>query len=1524
MKERVRIDKEAVALAVETADRLFYKDGSDAAEVYEPEDERSARAAVLRLGELFSGLPKVIAEALDGARSSGEVLSSDRLQGLAEIVQNADDANASEVRVVLREYDLLVGHNGNPVQIRHVLGLSTPWFSTKGAEAESFGRFGIGLSALRSLSRTFDVHCSPYHVRLGEPTLSPIEPMQQPAAFAGKGWTVFRVPFGEGRVGPKELEEWLECWGDSGLLFLRNVAEVGLRASAGEPKRRLSVHRRKVASAQVSKGLETMVQQQVVETAGGLSWMVYTAAVDSPRGVSRVRKAKESTTPIGVALPLHEAQEGQVYAGLPIIKTPLPFFVNAQFDPLTSRRDLAETEWNLALVPLVANIWVHAAIDLFRQNPKAAWRAMPVGALPEEEAVSPLVGRLNLAIRECARTSVAEGVVINVSGEGFLRLAELAVESVPLEGIVTAEETATLLDMQATLPVAARDAGGRWRVVLDDWRLAGAELPEPLSVERALDLLRDEARSFRSTIALSAAGIRDGLSDRLAALRCLIASGGRRVVPPSKDSAEAVAEKVSPLAEALGIVTALHAAHLDDTDDAREVLEWLRERGTLLDGTDDRIVVRRLAAAGRSGRPLAEPLTDGQVDALRRAFELVDVAERPELGRDVGRAIALEAYEHRPGSKKRHRRMGVLPANAYQPRSIDRGKDSFAVAAGKTPGITWLVGRYRRTLRSSKGRAGIGAQKFLTLLGAETAPRPRPHPELKERFYGQQLGLRAELNGSPAGRLETLTDQDATFTLTDSDCPAMTRVVEDIARVRQGGRRRSRARALLATMVRAWGRLSDFAEVATAYDRYKWIHKGRTAAFWLWRARDVAWLDDESGKPRRPSELRIRTPGTEAIFGADSRDFLHPDLLGSRPERRNWQAAMNALGISGDPTRRELVARLRVLRDHVGTDEKIVGDTAIVYKALAESLRDSASRSDLSMKELRRAFDEGEGLIETKLGWRPPSKVFAGPAVLGRYMPFVPQVPGTEQLWKVLRLREPSLADCINVLRRIARGRRALKLDDEAVQLETLRLLVERYRASSSPKDRRKLRSLSLWTSQGWKKDRPVFATYDESLVEVLQNRLPLWRPGGELEQFKSLLAPLRVEVIGSADAEVVDAGDSFEEKEATRIFRTAVQQLKEDLVRNEPSVAQRLVGRWVDLTDIAVWCHPKLTLAVQFPNSAGGGTRHCSVDVKVDMDSRKVFVRDPQRDLPRADRGGRAVAALFDGEHRRVAHAWRAAWDRAEDGEMAAGLELAQQKAEREKEEIRVQIDAQLEALRKPASGRRRSTPGGSGPRSSLSRERERPGGGGGREPVIADGKKLRVLVDPAMLTVVDPSGQVVGDFPRSAIAPTRRKSRLVEPGGTKPPTPRSWTLVRGYTDLDRETVGLELARKVLSSEHGDIVDLRAERGVGADAMDELKRFYELKVSAGGEPNEVTLTFAEWQRAKSSPGFFLVVVSGVEGVESKPSLRIIPRPLDQLDERESGDVKLSGVRHAKSLTFQFAPAEAALDKDNSDSDADA
>ena len=119
--------------------------------------------------------------------------------------------------------------------------------------------------------------------------------------------------------------------------------------------------------------------------------------------------------------------------------------------------------------------------------------------------------------------------------------------------------------------------------------------------------------------------------------------------------------------------------------------------------------------------------------------------------------------------------------------------------------------------------------------------------------------------------------------------------------------------------------------------------------------------------------------------------------------------------------------------------------------------------------------------------------------------------------------KTPSLSDCIQVLRQISRRRIPLGVDDEAIQIQTLRLLEEMFRISATPQDRRKLAKLRLWTSQGWKDERPVFATDDETLSDGLADRLPIWQPGGELGQFRSLMKPLRVEEIRSSSAEVVE-----------------------------------------------------------------------------------------------------------------------------------------------------------------------------------------------------------------------------------------------------------------------------------------------------------------------------------------------------------------------------------------------------------------
>jgi hypothetical protein len=116
-------------------------------------------------------------------------------------------------------------------------------------------------------------------------------------------------------------------------------------------------------------------------------------------------------------------------------------------------------------------------------------------------------------------------------------------------------------------------------------------------------------------------------------------------------------------------------------------------------------------------------------------------------------------------------------------------------------------------------------------------------------------------------------------------------------------------------------------------------------------------------------------------------------------------------------------------------------------------------------------------------------------------------------------------------------------------------------------------------------------------------------------------------------------------------------------------------------------------------------------------------------------------------------------------------------------------------------------------------------------------------------------------------------------------------------FTPLEKESVGMALVRTVLAGDEEEIADLRAQHGVGADAIDKLDRFFELKVHLGDESDVIRLKESEVRRALSTPDFFLVVVSGVEGADARPRVRIIVDPVHQLTMQASSAVVFTGIR---------------------------
>ncbi|GAA1570107.1 hypothetical protein GCM10009827_109930 [Dactylosporangium maewongense] len=1479
----------------EDAARRLFADPR-AAVVFSPRDGVEARHAVDEFARLFASAPGVFKDALDGARAGAETLSGDRLQGISEIIQNADDANASYVRFRLVGDRLTAVHDGDEVTLPDVLALATPWLSNKTGNDVAAGRFGIGLMTLRALSDVLDVHSGPYHIRLGDPTISAIEPDGPPSDL-----TVLGLQVRPGSLGPADLVAWLGRWDDSALLFLRNVREVSVLSAQGRPLRtlRLSWNDDRPADGRIA-GHNAVVRRRHAAAPDGRRWLVHSTEVPTPPDVHRVRKAAGVTVPLGLAIALQPGDHGAVYAGLPVVDTAAPLRVNAQFDPVTSRAGLADTAWNGALLPLLADLWVEVVEDLLAEQPAAAWDAIP---LPGEDVTADgarsIVADLEELLLDRARTQLATRGALVVAGE-HISLADLAVEAADLERVIEPAETAHLAGLTTPFPAVARDAGARWRQVLDDWRDAGDALPPVVTVQNALELLRDADRDVSANIELVAVALDNGLASWLAGLPCVSTSDGRRIAPPTAESVQALMVARSGLAEQLGMGVGLADEHLADTDAARTVLGWLRRTGAVIDDAGNEEVVRRLAAAGQAGQCLTAPLTDDQLRALRDAFEQLPPGDRTVLGRDVGRSVLIAAY--RFDAHGQIERLDARPAQIYLSRAIDREPDSFAAAADRTPGLLWTNNRYAEQLRSPTGRVGgLGAQRFLGLLGVERVPRLARHAGLQERYSGRTRGLPAGVAGGPVQRARMMSTLSASYTLNDIDSPDLRAVVADIARERKAKRRRERAGALLGALGRAWDRLADSADVTAADTDYNWRHRGTVKAFWLWSAGAAAWLDDSHGAPRAPLDLRLKTAGTVAVYGPDAPRYLHPDL-----DRRNRREILAALGVSGEPTTLDLVQRLRRLRAEAPAPPTLATDAAIVYRAIGERLASrEALPGDLPPRALRSAFTEGAGLIHTDLGWRQPAQVLAGPPIFRRHHAFAPAVNDAEPLWTALNIRTPSIEDCLRVIRQIAQTRRAPEGDDVGVLLETLRHL--RARLASSTDRPQQLGTLSLWTTQGWRSKRPVYAVDDPALVEGLGAEVPVWLPGGEVGQFEALLEPLRISRLRTEATTVVDPARAVRDEATTALFAAAVARLQEDLARNDARTAGMLTVGWDLFGEIAVHVDPGLRVRVD--GLKGRGPVEIEVVAKVDVGTRVLYLRD-DRLLRQVDGGGRAVAGLFAGaDQRHLAQAWLAACVAADDGPAAQPIRLAAIEAAEERARQEQAMAERAADLARDIAGRHQER--SRHPATRPAAPATPPVSPGPAGPAGPPPSPPRVLVDPSTLVVLNPDGRAGGEpgVTRTTSAPRRPVGPLPRPDRASP-SPANRTGLPAFTALDRESVGLALARKVLAGDEREIADLRAQRGVGADAVDSLERFFELKVYAGDEPDVIRLEESQVRRALSTPDFFLVVVSNIEGADARPKVRIIVDPVRQLPVVSSGAVTLSGVRSAEhSLVYGLGPA---------------
>lgn len=1471
------------------AARRLWRDGL-AAVIDDPLDVDFAAAAITEFAHLQSErTPGIYRDALEGAEISAEQLNVEQFHGVVEVVQNADDAGASELRVALRTRsggrDLLFVHDGDVVRLPDLIAMALAFVSTKRDDATAKGRFGIGLKTLSRLGDTLTIHCGPYHASIvgnrlaPAPAAPPIDGFYRPEA--NETLLELRLRAGFDADG---FKDWLAEWDTSSLLFLdtvRSLQFVSLRSR--KPIIDLRLERRGIGSVPIELGRQSLECEQTILTdpATRRSWRRYVVNRPVPPSAPK-RRHKETgkTTPLAIAVPDEPMESGRLFAGLPLAThLGAPFSLNAQFNVDTPRTGAQHDAWSIWLLDRLMELVVAVAQERFASLPSTGWIAVPLVAEIEKVSDEWLREKFGEGVQRVLKR-LSRTLSFEIAG-AECRLRQLVYEARPLERLVDDGDLARLYPELIPLPRVSRDRHGRWRSVL-----AELEQATEVSVADALRLLDFGDRELGERpvswfIRFARAVIAEEEGDGLWWRRSIVLVDGSRIIPPAPHvEAEVLVRKAhrGSIAEKLGLARVIHPAYLSSNPEAAAVRRWLERSEILVDDVGDEPTLRALAKLGSSADWDPPTIADDDLIALREAFVGLEREDQEELGPQVGRAISVRGYRWERGKRVR---TAVVPAAAYMPAKLEDRADGWAKAAGAVAGISWIEPRYGDVLKREKGdRRTPAALAFFRLLGAEIAPR-LVAPAHYDTRYGDPA---SPINFSllTASQRDAIAGLQATHLKRELLSPDLAHVVVDISRERSRRRRRVRAQALLLTLDREWQRLYEGHETATAvYSANSWYPVATMPASWLAVAMDTPWLTTEAGVPTPPRELVVRTRSTEALYGRDASVFageIDADAASS--------AAVGALGLTTDPRVDEVVDQLGELR--ASSDGVDPAEVAVRYAALASAVTNVDASLDstignLTVRQLRVRFGADRrkpGLILVSGSWLRPAQVLRGKPIFGARRAFVPDRSHSDRLWRVLGIPTATLADCVAVLKEIARVEPSQA--DEQILLDTYVYMSERL-ADASRAERRLIASLPLWSGQRWLTERPVYVTEDADVAGALAAKLPVWQPPVSPRSLGALVAALELTPLGDdnfapliAEAERI-AGEGIRET-----FSAAVAHLRDWLARHDPPLYEALDVGWDDLADADIALAPNLQLELRLP-----GRRSLRVPARAHV------VREPLlfsfgdvEDAGADDAGGRAIAALFAaGDRDKLALAWASSWSRALLGDRSAHMRLA------EDEEEDDSLDALFEQAAKTGK-RGRGTP----PTKKNAAEARKIGNGG--SPVTDNAvRRLKTPDDLVVDSVARPEGHKgrQGRGPRG-LRPDKPSGKPIDAAAR--PAPRS--APRAYSPQEQEHLALIALQRAINGELSDLKDFRHLQGVGADAFDRLERAFEIKSFAMGMPDQVSLTANEFARAlKDGKRYYLAVVAGLEeGYET--IVRIIADPVHTLDPQKSTTVVLGGIQGTK------------------------
>jgi len=171
-----------------------------------------------RQANLWEGMVRVLTQ-----------LYPDNAHFIYELLQNAEDANASNVRFNLTNEGLVFEHDGSRnfsfMDVQSILSIGD---STKTSSKTKIGKFGVGFKAVFDYTQTPEIRSGDYHFRIRDLVVPELLPASRIGAD-GFG-TQFKFPFDHpkksGQSATAEISAALRALGDVTLLFLSRIGRI--------------------------------------------------------------------------------------------------------------------------------------------------------------------------------------------------------------------------------------------------------------------------------------------------------------------------------------------------------------------------------------------------------------------------------------------------------------------------------------------------------------------------------------------------------------------------------------------------------------------------------------------------------------------------------------------------------------------------------------------------------------------------------------------------------------------------------------------------------------------------------------------------------------------------------------------------------------------------------------------------------------------------------------------------------------------------------------------------------------------------------------------------------------------------------------------------------------------------------------------------------------------------------------------------------------------------------------------------